>query len=920
MVVQMSAEKSFQLRVKASAQGLLLYALLSLWSHCAAGALDVTIFPNQTRVIMKKDFILKCKFTGYHNLSRTNVGVQWLGPLQKEIYTFDAGKHVPKRQGVKLSEADLLKGDASLFLPNVQIDDEGKYTCIVFVTPEKGEKSSHLLVLAQPEVHLSTDHITVLTGTERSVSCNVKGFYPKQFALTWEKITNKGKETLEDQFCTGAATPMDDGTFSVSSRVKIEPTLKDDGAMYQCTVTHQSGSDISKHTRLTVKEPEKHSSALAVAASIFGTLLLCAMFLAFGWLYWRRRGVPPEITEFSKPSVFQHFEKGFINYQVNGFRPSEIQVVLMLKRTGNENGTKIFERCCTQKTAENYRQLAFEIIRSEESLLRSDCWPDESFLPLEPTLSENSDRTFKLQGSVEVCPDVKRDNGAELILLVYHDTLAQPASKAITLEVKQVPPKMSNIVVPLQVHHNEPAALICSVIGFKPKPLQIIWQRIGRDDKLEELLRLDQERTIFARDNGNNCKYHHQISEVKYKDRSYGITSALVILPDVLQDQGTKYICQVRHVDTDEQKDTILKITAPPKSNGIICDAEKPVAGECMTLHCKIHSFYPQNITITWLKEGEKMWEEFNQSGPKPGNDGLYNLTTSVKTTLRGADVGKKYTCQIQHESLVQPLEVDWVLDQLISAPKITEVIAEPAHPEVGKPVTLSCKAYDFFPEGHQISWFKGFEKIKDGVKMDATVFDNSTRLYSRVSKMTFKPSVMDQGKDIKMEILHAETSNSPVSSNYRLKLFGIKSTTSAQLNGSIDAGVKSTTFAQGNGSIDAGIKSTTSAQGNGSIAADKPEISPITCQTPAPKVGQPVTISCTVTGCALGDCCITWYKGIYPFKETNCIENKPFENGVGFTTSLTYTPKQEDDNCQFCVEINIEMDTISRFFTMKLG
>ncbi|XP_043561666.1 uncharacterized protein LOC122557766 isoform X2 [Chiloscyllium plagiosum] len=814
MVARMSAEaKSFQLRVKASAQALLLYALLSLWSHYAAGALDVTIFPNRTQVIMKKDFTLKCKFTGYHNLSRTNVGVQWLGPLKKEIYIFDAGKHTPKRQGAKLSEADLLKGDASLFLPNVQIDDEGKYTCIVFVTPEKDEKSSHLLVLAQPEVHLSTNHITVLIGTERSVSCNVQGFYPQQFGLTWEKITNKGKEMLEDQFCTGAVTPMDDGTFSVSSRVRIEPTWNDDGAMYQCTVTHQSGSDISKHTRLTVKEPEKHSSALAVAASIFGTLLFCAVFLAFGWLYWRRRGVPPEIIEFSKPSVFQHSEQDFINYQVNGFRPSKIQVVLMLKRTGNENGIKIFHRYCTPRTTENNKQSVFKSNQNEGRLLLTDCLLDESFSPLEPTLSENSDRTFKLQGMVEVCPDVKRDNGAELILHVYHETLAQPASKAITLEVKQVPPKMSNIVVPLHVHHNEPAALICSVIGFKPKPLQITWQRIGRDDKLEELLRLDQERTIFAPDSGNKCKYHHQISEVEYEDKSYGITSVLVILPDVLQDQGTKYICQVRHEDSAEQKDTILKITAPPKSNRIICGAEKPVAGECMTLQCKIHSFYPQNITISWLKEGEKMLEEFNQSGPELGNDGLYNLTTSVKTTLRGADVGKKYTCQVQHESLVQPLEVDWVLDKLSVENK----------------------------------------KSAPGL-----------------------PS----------------------------KIEGVKSTTAAQVNGSIGAGVKSTT----------------SAQVNGSIGADKTEISPITCRTPAPKVGQPVTISCTVTGYALEDCCITWYKYIYPFKETNCIENKPFESGVGFTTSLTYTPKQEDDNCQFSVEINIEMDTISRFFTMKLG
>ncbi|XP_020389249.2 uncharacterized protein LOC109934976 isoform X1 [Rhincodon typus] len=1098
MAVRMLVEgKYLQMKVKASAEALLLCAVFALWFVRVAETLDVTIFSNPTNVLMTENVSLECKFTGYTAFNLTSVGVQWFGPSKKEIYTFDGRDHTSKRQGAKIFEDGLRKGDASLFLSNIQIEDEGTYTCIVFVTPLKAEKSSELQVSAEPEVHLSTDHITVQNGTERSVSCNVKGFYPKKLTLTWEKETTKGIEELKDHFCTGALTSMDDGTFSVSSRLRIEPTLKDNGNEYRCIVKHHScPKDIIRTTRLTVKEPERDSSVGAVVGavvgSIVGAFIICGALL-IAWFHWRSKKVPPEIIEMKPPSVIHHLEEDFIDYQVYGFRPSKIRVVLILKRRENGNGKKILEWHSTDGNNINNVQSMCQNNQDEVQLLVNSYEEDKSFSPFEPTLSCNSNRTFKLQGIVKVCPDVKSDNGAELILQVYHDTVSQPKSKAITLDVKAVPPKISNIVVPLHVYHNEPAALICSIIGFKPKSLQITWQQIRKDNKVE-LVRLHQDRTIFATNNGNTCKYHHQISEVEYEDKSYGITSVLVILPDILQDQDTRYICEVQHDDSDtiKQKDTILRITAPPKLDRIVCDAEKPVAGECVTLQCQIHSFYPPGIIITWLKQGEKVTEKFEQSEPTLGIDGLYHLTTSVKSTLSRIDVGKKYTCQVSHESLEQPLEVDWMVGQLILAPKVTEVTVDPVHPEVGKSVILSCKAYDFYPKDNEIFWLKGFEKTKDGVEMDDIVFDRSSGSYSRWSKRTFIPTYMDHGKEFKMQILHAGTSDKPVSSSHVLTIFGMpyvedikldppeakygsdltmtcritnflpqdidaswqqngnrvvkgitvkgpvkekdgcfsvksqlqirptaqnfnqefsfqvshiklktpvtKTTVlilpalsptlssikvdpnSLEVNQNLTFSVTLTKYAPAAVEVKwfknktpcsevinkpaeiaedglfssvtstkfvvtekdhecvircavfhpatkeiqektfmlflKGIKNEESPYSN--LSKDE-GVSQITCKTPHPQAGQPVTISCTVTGSALEDSHITWYKDIYPFDETSCIENKPFETGVGFTTALTYTPKQEDDNCHFQVDIITEMDPISRYFKLKL-
>ncbi|GCB65803.1 hypothetical protein scyTo_0011918, partial [Scyliorhinus torazame] len=754
-------------------------------------------------VLVKDDVFLECNITGYSSqpLDLSNVGVQWTGPQNQEIYVFNGGEFSLKRQGAYMSESKLQEGDASLHLTNIQFDDDGKYTCTVFVTPEKVEKSSNLQVSARPVVNLSTSEI--LIGSEGSVSCNVTEFYPKDLELRWEKIPNKGPkepQELKDDICTGASITNIDRTFSISSRVRIKPTLDDDGDVYRCVVTHRSVPDsISQESKLIVT-------------------------------------VAPEIPECNMPSIIRHLEETIVSYQVNRFRPWNIKIDLILKRREDQIQRKIFEWCSPEnKTLSKSKS-------DEVHLLINGCQEDPSFQPLKPKICTNKDGTFRVRCDVKIYPDLFRDNEAELTFCVHHKAIAQPALTVVKLDVKGVPPKVSNIVVPFLILHNELVALTCSINGFKPRPLKIRWQQKGKNDELKEIVGFDQNnRTVVPTDNGTKRKCNHHISEAEYEDKSYGINSVLVIMPDILQDQGTEYICEVQHECTGsvERKSITLNITAPPKLDKITYGAKKPVAGEPMTLYCRIHSFYPNNIRVTWLKNNEEMIEESEESESTRGNDGLYYLTSSVKCIPTRADVGKKFRCQVEHETLIQTLEVDWELDQLVSAPKVTEVIADPVHPEVGKPVTLSCKAFNFFPKDNQIFWFKGFEKTKDGVETD----------------------------DI-------------------------------QLN---------------NGNDEDGTYE--------NIAPDEDEeVSQITCQTKCPRAGQPVTVSCTVKGTTVDDAHITWYRDVYPFEDMSCIANTPFKTGVGFTTALTYTPKQEDDNCLFQVDVITEMDPICRYFRLKLS
>ncbi|XP_059831700.1 natural cytotoxicity triggering receptor 3 ligand 1-like isoform X2 [Hypanus sabinus] len=253
----------------------------------------MTIFRSPKNVLLYTDITLECKVTDFGSpvLDLSNVGVQWLyGSQKKEIYIFNAGTVTAKRSGAKISTTELQKGDASLYLPNIQLSEAGEYSCVVLVTPDKVEKSSRVVVLAKPKVLLSTQHITILNGTEKSVWCNATEFYPQNHEIFWEKISRGKAERLERHVYTGAVVSNNDGTFNVSSNIRIVPTLNDDGNIYKCTVRHQSLPDeLSQEVKLTVEEPESTSTAAVGIPAFLGGLALYFPFaagvLAYFWIF-----------------------------------------------------------------------------------------------------------------------------------------------------------------------------------------------------------------------------------------------------------------------------------------------------------------------------------------------------------------------------------------------------------------------------------------------------------------------------------------------------------------------------------------------------------------------------------------------------------------------------------------------------------
>ncbi|XP_076999948.1 hereditary hemochromatosis protein isoform X2 [Tamandua tetradactyla] len=82
------------------------------------------------------------------------------------------------------------------------------------------------------------------------------------------------------------------------------------------------------------------------------------------------------------------------------------------------------------------------------------------------------------------------------------------------------------------------------------------------------------------------------------------------------------------------------------------------VAPGLTTLRCQAMNFFPQNITMRWLKDKQPLdGKEVESMDVLPNGDGNYQGWTGV-VVAPGEE--QRYTCQVEHPGLDQPLTATW--------------------------------------------------------------------------------------------------------------------------------------------------------------------------------------------------------------------------------------------------------------------
>ncbi|XP_028651949.2 uncharacterized protein LOC114647400 [Erpetoichthys calabaricus] len=744
---------------------------------------DLQLVGGNVYELVNMDIILKCVIKNMPTSVRMeNMGVVWTKTVsnnQTSIYTFQAGRETPQRNGTYMDKDKLLEGDASLHLRNVQFDDEGQYKCVVYITPVKGELQFLLEVSDRPRVDIEPKETEVLIGNERSIVCRANNFYPNKIDIKWIKVKGGVIEPVTDNVCTGSPTMNDKGIFDISSRIIIKPVMEDNGNVYRCEVFHRTfEGGFSVESTLRVKEPEESSNALMITGILI--TILCLLGITAFLLYLKLfKPIAPQVTELQTPDTLKHKEQSLLSVLVSGFRPRNIKAILYLKRA-SQQPIQIFWYELEQKKPINIlKKKTTDEVRVPLNINGNESVTDDSFKANIKEGKAHGDSTYSFTLIVTTFPDIYKDNGAVLTLEIQHSSSKKPIEWKRKINVIGVKPRLNQILVPPILVHGDLVALTCPINGFKPRPLIITWYK-------QELKGKEKKKILCVNENGGlkhysndvqKKRYSHSISEmVDETDHTYDVISVLTFIPSVSDDDQATFICEVEHIDTNYtvKQERVIHVKATPKLDSIQLVHDSPVAGASMGLTCRIHSYYPQtSLEVFWYLDDTRL-VSIDVGDTTRSDDELYYCTSSVKTIPYWEDVGKVFKCLVKHESLPVSRETKWTLDELVSLPKVYEILSNPKLPELGKPLTLCCVVSEFYPKDCDVVWVRGYQRMEDGTKTEEPELDNITKLYSRKTQRTFYPVIEDLGSEFTVEMTHRGVTHRPEKDLFVMKFKGI--------------------------------------------------------------------------------------------------------------------------------------------------
>ncbi|XP_077383202.1 rano class II histocompatibility antigen, A beta chain-like [Festucalex cinctus] len=84
----------------------------------------------------------------------------------------------------------------------------------------------------------------------------------------------------------------------------------------------------------------------------------------------------------------------------------------------------------------------------------------------------------------------------------------------------------------------------------------------------------------------------------------------------------------------------------------VVADSEHPA-----TFVCSVYNFYPKNILVTWLKNGEEVTSNVTSTEALPDGNWLYQRHSHLHYTPKNGDT---ISCMVEHASLEKPRIYDW--------------------------------------------------------------------------------------------------------------------------------------------------------------------------------------------------------------------------------------------------------------------
>ncbi|XP_040911538.1 cell adhesion molecule 3 isoform X2 [Toxotes jaculatrix] len=159
-----------------------------------------------------------------------NSSLQWSNTAQQTLYFGE--KRALRDHRIQLHRST--STELSITIADVQLSDEGEYTCSIFTMPVRTARATVTVLGVPGKPQISGFEKAVPEGGKVTLTCTSTGSKPPA-RLIWYL----GDKELEGRPDVVEPIP-DDPTYNVSSELTLEVTRSDDNALVTCAVDHPS--------------------------------------------------------------------------------------------------------------------------------------------------------------------------------------------------------------------------------------------------------------------------------------------------------------------------------------------------------------------------------------------------------------------------------------------------------------------------------------------------------------------------------------------------------------------------------------------------------------------------------------------------------------------------------------------------------
>ncbi|CAM4683184.1 unnamed protein product [Lepidochelys kempii] len=133
--------------------------------------------------------------------------------------------------------------------------------------------------------------------------------------------------------------------------------------------------------------------------------------------------------------------------------------------------------------------------------------------------------------------------------------------------------------------------------------------------------------------------------------------NASLLLPHVTLAEQGPYRCSVRYGGQRGEGTVRLRVAALPR-----VEVPSPVVQreEDSALVCCVRGFYPQDVAVSWLRDGQELNTSFVSAARRGHRDETFSLVSVYSFTPTEQDLGALFSCRARHPALNQSRQANF--------------------------------------------------------------------------------------------------------------------------------------------------------------------------------------------------------------------------------------------------------------------